>query len=1495
MKTLILLFTKFAVLFVLFSITLQVNAQRASNSIPIGVARTSCTGGSSTMAYYNYNEVTNILSNAGSPSSCIPALRIGGSGFTYTANLSSVSYNPKDTNIYYLYTNLAIPRTYIWKWPVGTCPSTSIDTIRSFNYDILGVSFDNDGTGYMLEFEGSASPYKSFLRSIDFTTGAIGQKDTLELTNGKILHRTGTGDIVISPNGLMYFACDNKLFSPRFKDYGQPERKITAQFIDTVITSTPTIDLVALTYAQGSLISNFTGSTTGCNYFEITPGLTYDAPINNTSTNRMVDGATVVSGLGVAKRLVSYSVVSSGVYDLGYEILIKNNGTIPIRNVQVFDTLSKINPSGVVSNVSTSFVTNPGSAFVLNSGYNGTSNTSLLTSSTTPLNNFPSNTNTIVIRVNCRITNLIPGIEYRNWAVATANGFNGIALRDSSTNGTNPDLNNNGVADNRGENRPTPFYINTLTIGGVCNSFANFVYNQDFGTGTGLTSTIPIEPSKSRRAFTNYTGTSTAPVGVDNFTVSNNAINGNSTEWVNLTDHTGNTNGRMLLVNADNSQNIFYRDTVELCGGHEYSIALWAAMLTNASQQAVCLALGGTRYPRIRLRIYDVNTNLRLADTVSPSFILNSWSQVGFRWVMPSNYSNIYFELINEGNGGCGNDIAIDDIQIGTCSPDPTISILAPANSCPGFAATFTANIANSSVIPGPKQYRLEVSNDGATDWNTVITTNQNSYTINPTLSTDLNKYYRFILADSASGNIDVTTCRFISNVAFLSGKNISIPADSAKQQKLLSCPGEPVRLRALGGDSGTNGTWQWYTGSCGGVLIGTGSSIVVTPLATTTYYVRATGDCNSSICMPITVTINCDIDDDNDGIPDLVENDGVDVELDDDFDNIPNFRDNATPGFVDTDSDGVDDRYDFDQDGIPNHLDRDSDNDGIPDVIESFGVDVNGDGIIDNYSDTDADGFSQNVDGNNLGWIGSGRGLDNLDFDQDGYPNFKDVDTDGDGIPDIREASGNDTNNDGIIDNSWSDSNNDGFHDTYAATPILITGTDTDANGRTNSYPNTGNLDNMDSDLRPNPYDLDSDGDGLTDVIEQMFARYVATSGIGTEIWDSNLDGRADGAVNNKGYTNTIAAFGSLTIYNSDADVRPNYLDIDSDNDGITDNIEGQTTFTTGADYLLPTGSDTDNDGILDIYEAVGDIGTTRGGRINPLNIDGDLMADFLDSDSDGDGTTDLKEGNDFNRNGNYTDDANNLQNSDTDFDGLDNRFDTLTGPNVTSRLLGDLGSTTGPLPGSYGTRARVWRIVAGNYDRDWRYRLGLLAITELTFEGSLANSTALLNWSFVKKAGMATIYLERSTNGVHFETIYTNLSNDLNIGTKYGGYNDNWNLLPLQTYYYRVKAVSADGEVKMSQIIVLKNPNKKGNQVQVFPNPIHEQFVVNINAVQKGKVMIDLIDAQGKIVELRTVNVEVGSNQVQFANLKKYQTGMYLLRVKYENELILTKLIKE
>ena len=1535
-------------------------AQTATVSYPFSIGYDgTCNSGTQELHYYTYNGVTNTIANAsgGLVGNGVPQLRIGdligqtngnspspshGTKNTadqrYTSVYASVSFNPKDHFIYYFWTaysgnskNIFRPgagnpsRTYVWRWPVGTIPSATsprLDTIASFKADILGVAFDNNGNGYDVEFNDVVVPVKPYIRLMDFATGTFGGADTLSVTGGAKIYQYGSGDVAISPSGQMFFVCDNKLFTPNYAAYTGTGANLTCTYIDSV--QIPTIpasyNFVGLTYAEGEAVAAFSGSKTGfpsCPYQEINLLTAANAPITKSGTvASSSDMATVVSGIGAAKKLVTTTYVSPGVYDVVYDIYVKNYGNMDITNVQVTDDLTAINGAGNVTNVTTSFPAglNP-AGMVLNPAFNGNGNKNLLNGIGT-LPNYPTSNNNFTIRISCRLSGIVSGIVYNNSAIVKAVDWNNNNLKDSSTNGSLPDLNSNDKPDDVGEGQPTPLLISIVPQTPPCATLTNVLYTQTFGTGTGLVASIPAPVVAtgvtSSTGTSLYAGSTTVPIPVETYTITNNANNAKPANFFSLTDHTGNANGRMLVINADAVNNTMYRATFNFptCGNQQYSLSFYAAFPGNAAYSTVCSAFGGFQYPKIKMRIRDGATpGNPIITEVSTAPITNAgWQQYGLKFVSPSSYTSIIIELINDAPGGCGNDVVIDDIQYGTCDALPVVSVSAVSGGCLGSSTTFSYSLNDPSALPGGKDYQWQVSTDNVT-FVDIPSATSSTYVINPVTALNVGKYYRIIVA--ATGNISSPSCRYTSPGILLTAKSPSTAATGAKASKNNVCPGNSVLLSVIttpSGTLGTNATWKWYSGSCGGTYVGTGTSITVNPLVATTYYVRAEGDCNTTACATVTVTISCDIDKDKDGIPDFVESNIPAALQDADGDGIINAYDTDYPGYVDnngdfindnfeadgdsdgdgilnyndhdflwnglswkdTNGDNINDYFDSDLDGIINMLDLDSDNDGIPDVVEAGGVDANGDGKIDNYTDTDGDGLSQNVDKNNTGAYNSGVGLGAVDTDGDGVLNEFDLDSDNDGIPDVVEVGGLDANFDGKLD-GFVDANHDGISDNILGVNALLkTGADVNNDGRADSYP----YKNMDGDKRANPYDLDSDGDGIVDVIEAGFT-------------DANYDGFIDGPRSADGW-NTAKHGVALNIYNTDGRGNPDYLDIDSDDDGIPDNIEGQST----AGYKFPTYLDGDNDGIDDAYDLAPYASSFGGSGIFVYDFDMDGIPDYRDLDTDSDGVPDVVEGNDFNHNG-IGDDLTALTLLDTDGDGLDNRFDSLnTGPRGTSYNMGAGGTTFGdPTPG---TRAPVQKTLAIQPDRDWRYAGYLLNVQLLQFGVSAqSNDNVYITWKLITSQTLNRFEIERSTDNRTFTTVGT-LTRDVPLQQEMGfSLYDNIAGVNSDIVFYRLKIIASNNQIKYSNVLLVRKGSALQTTTRIEPNPAGDYVSIHFYAERDGNATIRLFDNLGKIILVKQIRVLKGTNIAQLNGLAKYSDGAYTIQVLMQDAVITQKLI--
>jgi len=411
----------------------------------------------------------------------------------------------------------------------------------------------------------------------------------------------------------------------------------------------------------------------------------------------------------------------------------------------------------------------------------------------------------------------------------------------------------------------------------------------------------------------------------------------------------------------------------------------------------------------------------------------------------------------------------------------------------------------------------------------------------------------------------------------------------------------------------------------------------------------------------------------------------------------------------------------DTDKDTISDDVDSDSDNDGIPDLVEAGGVDIDGNGITDDLTDTDADGFPDVYDLSISPWnyltitgdcSGTTVNYNHIvsfpvstsnanfdigltycitgDYDQTGgSPSSREqfdlyIDDGAGGTTlvqagvtpggtDCSEACGSETismalwniaNNDSLVELTFIPNNNvegdsgaNSCVDYSCLGEVAVQYNTTEIGGSS-----LADLD-FDNDTLASRIDLDADGDGIVD-LREIGENDTDNNGQIDGFTDVNSDGYHDGFDGAGGRlitgadTNGDGVPNSYPNKNPDNNGYPNHMDLDSDDDGITDNTEAQITEAYQAFGTI----DSDSDGIADAFDILGTFG---GKGLLTTDSDSDGTPDFLDLDSDDSEENDSVEGHDTNGDGVV--DASDSPNADSgvfvgvdsDNDGLDNGFD--------------------------------------------------------------------------------------------------------------------------------------------------------------------------------------------------------------------------------------------
>jgi len=334
--------------------------------------------------------------------------------------------------------------------------------------------------------------------------------------------------------------------------------------------------------------------------------------------------------------------------------------------------------------------------------------------------------------------------------------------------------------------------LSSRAFGQACTgSLGDPVIDENFGSGPNPGP--PLAPGVTTMTYTK----DNCP-GDGYYTIANSVnVNCFGSSWHNLTtDRAGNPNGYMMIINASYQPSIFFTQVANgLCPSTTYE---FAAYIVNLDLPNVCS--GAPIPPQIVFSIETADGTVIKADT-TPAIMPTSdieWKQYSVYFTTPANTTNVVVKMYNIAPGGCGNDLALDDITFRACGPlinigfehttgTPTISPI-----CQGSTGVI---VLRADVLGTSPSYQWQINTPSG--WTDIPGANFSAYDakfVNAAVGT-----YQFRLGVSNGSAITVVDCRVYSQPLTIVVNPLPVVPPIADQ---TLCVGDQLQLNATGGVS---------------------------------------------------------------------------------------------------------------------------------------------------------------------------------------------------------------------------------------------------------------------------------------------------------------------------------------------------------------------------------------------------------------------------------------------------------------------------------------------------------------------------------------------------------------------------------------------------------------------------------------------------------------------------------------------------------------------
>lgn len=353
------------------------------------------------------------------------------------------------------------------------------------------------------------------------------------------------------------------------------------------------------------------------------------------------------------------------------------------------------------------------------------------------------------------------------------------------------------------------------------------IFHETFGAGNA--SGPALSPS-----ITSYTYVTGDP-NDGQYTISNK-IGQNNTSWHSSLPSSTISDGRALIVNASFTSGQFYRTEITgLCQNTTYE---FSAFLMNVYDRSSGVCDNGGIPINVRFEIWD-QTETTLLKEGSTGAIQSSsspqWDQFALTFQSEAGQGSVILKMFNNGVGGCGNDLAIDDIIFRSCGDLTEVS---DANSNSGgilicgeeTPVSLGLNATSDSSVYSEHYYQWQQSPNNVS-WTDIPGATAESYNA-PPLSTS--SYFRVKVAEDPI-NLQNNLCSSASEAFFVEIVPTPMAPVSLGDVEICSNQENPgLKVQAAADE-----TIDWYDTATGGNLVAENSNPFY-PEAPGVYYAEA-------------------------------------------------------------------------------------------------------------------------------------------------------------------------------------------------------------------------------------------------------------------------------------------------------------------------------------------------------------------------------------------------------------------------------------------------------------------------------------------------------------------------------------------------------------------------------------------------------------------------------------------------------------------------------